>query len=1458
MKKMSKTVLSVLLAVLMLFSAFPLSAFAAETDAADTAADVEIADVQADEETPDAEADDADAAVEAPTEDAEIADTGSDEDIADTGAITVTGPVGVTGVTEPKNGYYPSYTGISVLNSSEYKINSSYNTTSYKNGIMWKDENGNYISPSSAPAFQTGKKYTVVIYLLPASSSYQWDQTAIKSKTNTVNGNAAKVGFWQDGGMYLEYTFTAYRRLTYVSANISVPVPGNAPSYSCTVGDSSAYYATGSDSYYKNGIKWAEDGTDMTVSSGKKFVAGKKYTVYIALKPQTNHKFAPKASLSGDINGNTATVGEWTEGSYIYLTKEYTCTAQKISSVTITGVTAPKIGSTPTYAATASGTGYKKEDISNSSGWTSGVKWEDSNGNKLTSTSKFEAGKSYKVRVSIIRTSEAYEFSSSVTAKINGNTATTSAWSGVPKTENFIAEYTFPTLTTTKITAAYAYGVTEPKPGNSPVFSASVSATDAKMDTYSNTSSGWKNGVKWEDADGNAMTASDKFIAGKKYTVYVSVLRMSEAYEFTSTTKGKINSVDCTVKPWSSSTQASNIVLSRTFTCSGTAVSSVQAVNVTVPVAGQKPTYSATPNGLGYGIKTNMEGAEVYDGVQWYDKTDGKFMTKDTVFKPEHEYKVNIYMYASTGYYFASTVTGKINSGTATASGVYGYDASQVIVVSMSFGKITRNVVTSVAVTGVTAPAIGASPVYSASESSETYDIYKMNYSTGNFSNGVRWIDNTAHAQVSVSNSSYKFIAGHSYAVNVMVKVSDANRFKFSSSMTGTVNGSSATVSKYEGSLDENEYRMVSFTFPALTTTKISSVAVTGVTAPKIGASPVFSATASGTGYKYNSSLNSSSGYKNGVKWEDESGTALTSTSTFQVGKKYKVKVVLDTVSDAYEFIDYSSVSAKLNGNTASTNYWDSTTMTSRIVVIYTFAALTATKISTVSVSGVTAPVAGSAPSYSIPSVGNSTYYSVYTGINADYSQYTSGSYWYDATDKKYVPYNDTSYRFIAGHKYQYNVCLKANIGYAFNDTLTGYVNGMEAGIAGYSSKYPKDTYRNLYYTFDALPKTKISSVGVKVTAPVGGQSREYLASVTGLFGYKVNTGATYTGSKNGVTWYKAGTMMDVSNTEKFVAGIKYICRVSLIPENDNYEFADTVTGSMNGNTATVKNQTAKKEVYIQYEFTATQPASITISSVAATVAEPLAGAARSYNVAVAADAGYTTEIYNSATYKNGVAWFKDGTLMAADNTEKYEAGHKYKVVIYLVPTGTNKFASTVTGKINNKNATVVRDKDTELHMSYEFTIPASGKSVTVKVQSYLKAEDVTVELKQGSTVKYTKTVKSAAGDSVTDVTFDNVSEGAYTMTVKKKDHVDRDYSVTMGSSNVSWDAKICPKGDISGDGKTTQFDSGLATTYAKRQIKLDPYQIKCGDVFGTPDGKVTMADAARITLHVKRAEKLY
>ena len=145
--------------------------------------------------------------------------------------------------------------------------------------------------------------------------------------------------------------------------------------------------------------------------------------------------------------------------------------------------------------------------------------------------------------------------------------------------------------------------------------------------------------------------------------------------------------------------------------------------------------------------------------------------------------------------------------------------------------------------------------------------------------------------------------------------------------------------------------------------------------------------------------------------------------------------------------------------------------------------------------------------------------------------------------------------------------------------------------------------------------------------------------------------------------------------------------------------------------------------------------------------------------------------------------------------------------------------------------------------------------SVSGTVKSYINSDSaVTLELsKNGSSAG-----KATVFGNSSKYSFDSVEPGVYTLTVSKDDHITREYTVTVTDADVKQDVKICPKGDVNGDGETDIMDCSLAQRYIRELTDLDPYQIACGDVSGTGDGELDIQDVSRILRHIRELAMLY
>lgn len=148
----------------------------------------------------------------------------------------------------------------------------------------------------------------------------------------------------------------------------------------------------------------------------------------------------------------------------------------------------------------------------------------------------------------------------------------------------------------------------------------------------------------------------------------------------------------------------------------------------------------------------------------------------------------------------------------------------------------------------------------------------------------------------------------------------------------------------------------------------------------------------------------------------------------------------------------------------------------------------------------------------------------------------------------------------------------------------------------------------------------------------------------------------------------------------------------------------------------------------------------------------------------------------------------------------------------------------------------------------------ATGVSVSGAVKSFLSdSEPITLTLANADN---TYTIDPVTGNNTT-YAFDAVAPGTYTLTVSKKNHVTREYKdVAVSDSDVTLDVKICPPGDINGNGVVNTQDVSMANQHYQKLYYQEGYAFLCGDV--NHDGKISTADVSRINQHYQKLYPLW
>lgn len=96
-----------------------------------------------------------------------------------------------------------------------------------------------------------------------------------------------------------------------------------------------------------------------------------------------------------------------------------------------------------------------------------------------------------------------------------------------------------------------------------------------------------------------------------------------------------------------------------------------------------------------------------------------------------------------------------------------------------------------------------------------------------------------------------------------------------------------------------------------------------------------------------------------------------------------------------------------------------------------------------------------------------------------------------------------------------------------------------------------------------------------------------------------------------------------------------------------------------------------------------------------------------------------------------------------------------------------------------------------------------------------LNAKSLNVYVQQGSG-------GTKVGNQYTaSYSISGIASGTYTMRVMKKNHVTREYTITVGGEAVTQNVKIHLKGDINGDGKVTTGDVNRVNLHVKGKSLL-------------------------------------
>ena len=226
-------------------------------------------------------------------------------------------------------------------------------------------------------------------------------------------------------------------------------------------------------------------------------------------------------------------------------------------------------------------------------------------------------------------------------------------------------------------------------------------------------------------------------------------------------------------------------------------------------------------------------------------------------------------------------------------------------------------------------------------------------------------------------------------------------------------------------------------------------------------------------------------------------------------------------------------------------------------------------------------------------------------------------------------------------------------------------------------------------------------------------------------------------------------------------------------------------------------------------------------------------------------------------------SWFDVESGARLGKNTAFVAGRSYRFEVILDCEEGYYLAEpeTMDAYVNGKNALVTEAEGNGTALTVEYSLAVSS-GLRGQAVSFCDGSDVTVSLfADGSTEpKYTVAVpggtKDSSGQYTATYDIPEVAPGTYTMQVSKKNHVTREYTITVGTDAVTQDVKIHLMGDINGDGRISISDINKANLHAKGKKILLGYEFTCADING--DGRVTISDVNKLNLHNKGKSLLW
>ena len=559
--------------------------------------------------------------------------------------------------------------------------------------IKWRENahNGDYMDYDEP--FEAGKSYLVSVIIEPTSgyviSRDQGDSHWIWYIDAYINGNyvdlMSKVGLHDMNDAWEEYlpvelitTFYVPEEITEIDRveieGVSIPVPGQNPQFRASTPTKGVKLTDGNYENAQNGVYWYDMDYRMDMGGNDTFEAGHRYRLIVHAETTKGYEFVDYNDwYDAYVNGKPANVDlKKKEVDIIYF---FDCKNEVVESVEVEDINAPKDGSLPDYRGAIYDPAVSFKAVNNTF-TQNGISWFNVTDNwSMTPNDRFEAGKQYKVSMTLVPSRSEYEFNVSE-GYLNGDEGTVTK-----NGKEVVLEYTFSPLGLNTVSKVEVEGISAPKAGEVPSY---IAIARGDMDLKDVNDTYFNDGIAWYDKTAGKYLPkrTGVFEAGHEYLVELYLVPEDGAV-FDGNAKATVNGKKANIVTASKS----EFYITYGFEALGEEIVAVPAVldeaavaEITAPKAGESPDYTAKLEGAGYVLSDDKD-RDTKNGITWKNETTGKPMLVgiDT-FEAGNVYSVTVGVSPTDEFVFQTDsdsepdIDGYINGKKADASGRSEYE----------------------------------------------------------------------------------------------------------------------------------------------------------------------------------------------------------------------------------------------------------------------------------------------------------------------------------------------------------------------------------------------------------------------------------------------------------------------------------------------------------------------------------------------------------------------------------------------------------------------------------------------------------------------------------------------------------------------------------------------------------------------------------------------------------------